>query len=762
MWAIFTCLAIITSTFSLLFLPSKYLLNWQSISLGLCIGLVFLQFVIPKSQKLKIMLIIFCVALGYAHYCAQKVLNLSQANLNLPSKFQSEIFVEKIYHNQKFITIQAIAILPTHKNPQKIYLNWRGESPPNLGETFQGILKLHPVSARLNFNGFNRSQWLFAQGITATGSITNPQLIKTSSNLRTNLLSHSRQLTNHLSQQGLLLALGFGERAWLDPAVQNIFQRTNTSHLIAISGLHIGLAFLLGMWLAKYLSFLLPTHLIYGATPRWIGLMVACIYAWLAGGAIPTLRAICALELVLLIQHQRYRLSPYNYFLIVIAILLIFDPLMILSTSFWLSAGAVASLLLWYRIYPLNYLSWRGNPLPKICQWLWGLIHLQLGLLLIFTPVQAFLFNGFSLMALPLNLITVPIFSFLLVPLVLLAIFSKSSTLWLIANHLAQMVVNFLSLNTDFFVDLSNSQVYLISLLCWGGLLIIKWRKNIFLAVSIILLSLGLWQSWNYLNAYKTLWQSYMFDVGQGLAILLVKNKQGILYDTGASWRGGSMAQLEILPFLKREGIQLDYIILSHDDLDHAGGLMDLLKSLPPPKAIISPSPYQQHKLSNRFPKLYWKRCQAGYSLNWQGLTLKMLAPQISDPRKAGNDQSCVILVKDSLPRLLLMGDAPQGVEKNLMADLPTVDILQVGHHGSTTSSNVAFLRQISPKLALVSASRWNHWNLPKPVIRKRFQQLQIPLLNTGEVGGIKVNFQRDSFQVLSARHDLSPWYSTQ
>ena len=87
----------------------------------------------------------------------------------------------------------------------------------------------------------------------------------------------------------------------------------------------------------------------------------------------------------------------------------------------------------------------------------------------------------------------------------------------------------------------------------------------------------------------KPAWQVDTLDVGQGLATLIVKNGKGILYDTGSSWRGGSMAELEILPYLQREGIVLEKLILSHDDNDHAGGASTILKAYPNVE-LITPS----------------------------------------------------------------------------------------------------------------------------------------------------------------------------
>lgn len=98
----------------------------------------------------------------------------------------------------------------------------------------------------------------------------------------------------------------------------------------------------------------------------------------------------------------------------------------------------------------------------------------------------------------------------------------------------------------------------------------------------------------------KPTWQVDTLDVGQGLATLIVKNGKGILYDTGSSWRGGSMAELEILPYLQREGIVLEKLILSHDDNDHAGGASTILKAYPNVE-LITPSQKIMGKITALF-----------------------------------------------------------------------------------------------------------------------------------------------------------------
>lgn len=143
----------------------------------------------------------------------------------------------------------------------------------------------------------------------------------------------------------------------------------------------------------------------------------------------------------------------------------------------------------------------------------------------------------------------------------------------------------------------------------------LKW-KTYLLAVGI---SLYCFLQILYKEISQPLWRLDTLDVGQGLANLIVVNGKGVLYDTGASWAGGSMAELEIIPYLQREGIELEQVILSHDDNDHVGGAETILKHYPQAK-LMTASAQNYGKTDRTF-------CEAGKTWTWQHLTFKALSP---------------------------------------------------------------------------------------------------------------------------------------
>ncbi|MCI2285512.1 DNA internalization-related competence protein ComEC/Rec2 [Colwellia sp. MSW7] len=194
-------------------------------------------------------------------------------------------------------------------------------------------------------------------------------------------------------------------------------------------------------------------------------------------------------------------------------------------------------------------------------------------------------------------------------------------------------------------------------------------------------------------NAPK-LWQLVVFDVGQGLSVLVQRGTKAILYDTGAAYDSGfNMVEAVVLPYLQFAGIQqLDKVIISHSDNDHAGGLAVLQKSIMIKELIYNSDADNE---SNT--------CLQGQSFDWQGLTFEMLWPeqQVSEE----NDDSCVILIKDEKHKVLLTGDISKVIEGKLIQQYPALqaDVLVVPHHGSKTSSSNAFIEQVQADIAVVS-----------------------------------------------------------
>ena len=781
---------LIVSALSLLVVPDFLLLTWQQAGLSILMlvmtALCFHWFNYFKARNFCISSILFLLTLAYAHSSALSLLGQAERISSLPNKITLDLHISEILHQQDYQTLVATASLFDGKE-QKIFINWRASEKPQLGETWRADVKLRPISARLNHGGFDRQQWYFSKRIIAVGNVKSAVKIGEDFSYRTDFLQNSLKQTEGLSLQGLLIALAFGERAWLDNKTWLIYQQTNTAHLIAISGLHIGLAMGIGFFFARLLQLSLLTRFISPWFPLCFGVLIALGYAYLAGFSLPTFRAMMALLFIAILQFSRRYYTPLQMLCLVVAFLLFCEPLMPLSVSFWLSVGAVACLIVWYRYVPLSIIEWQHQKLSRKVRWILGLFHLQLGLLILFTPIQLFFFNGLALNGFFANLIAVPLYSFLLVPLILFAVLTNGAfSSWPLSNAIAKGITQCLSVFQGSYMPISiNLSLILTALLSlvFGGvlyglyfasqaqtkntplkssrfftlnntkILLPEEYKQALLGVILILSVCMSTLGYRYLTKPK--WQLDTLDVGQGLATLIVKEGKGVLYDTGPAWQSGigvsSMAELEILPYLQREGIELETLILSHDDNDHSGGAKAILAAYPEIE-LITPS-------RKNYGETHRTCCLQGKQWQWRGLDFKVLSPtQITD--RADNPQSCVIVFTDGQYQILLTGDADVATERSFAEKLGKINVLQVGHHGSKTSTGEFLLGQTKPDIALISSGRWNAWNFPHPTVIERLNRYQSAVENTAISGHIRLNFTEKGIEVEKARGDFSPWFA--
>lgn len=775
---------IIGWAYSLFLVPEGWLLDWRQLLsplpalVLLLIVIISLNYISPRN--LLPLAVMFCLPF-YFHGQALSLLQLARLPENFGAEVQLDFRIETILSQGDYQRLIVLSEPRPGLPAQRIYLHWNLKQSVQSGELWRGYLRLKPVAARLNQGGFDRQKWFFANGISATARVKNAFRLEQNLSLRHRYLQDAQKKTQGLAQQGLLLALGFGERSRMAEATLQLFRHTNTAHLIAISGLHIGLAMLIGVAAGRCLQFCLPSAWIRPLPPLICGLTLAATYAWLAGFSLPTQRALLALLCLYGLRLYRADCGSWRLFLRVIGLLLLFDPLAVLSQSFWLSVGAVACLLLWYRVCPLNLFEWRGQPLREGIRRFLAPFHLQLGLVCLFTPIQVLVFGTFAVYGLWANLLMVPLYGLILVPIILFAVLTGGALMsWQLADSLAQRTIALLQVWDRAAPALTEREVMLITLSCsfifcllLYGLygrkrrtppLLIRRPKTIHLKFerslpkrefsSLLMGGVGLmlYCVWTLLRAEANpaQWRLETLDVGQGQATLIVKNQAALLYDTGAAWATGSMARTEIIPYLQRQGIRLELLILSHDDNDHAGGAAHILQRYPE-LAVMQASKKNYAKNNRTF-------CLAGQEWQWRGLRFRSLSPH-STPLRARNTDSCVLLIEDGRHRILLTGDADLAAERRFLSGLGKIDVLQVGHHGSRTSTGRALLAETRPHIALISAGAYNRWRFPHTEVIENLKEYGSRIYNTADSGQISLLFYSDKWLSQTARSAQSPWY---
>ncbi|MEH2920220.1 ComEC family protein [Samsonia erythrinae] len=615
------------------------------------------------------------------------------------------------------------------------------------GQRWAIAARFRPVHSRLNEGGFDSQRWAVAKRQPLSGRVLSATLVDRRCDFRQRAIAQAEQQTLSLPWRSILLALTFGEMKTVSPELKALLKNTGTMHLMAISGLHIALAGLLGWGMARALQYCFPTSWIGYRFPLLTSALVAWGYVWLAGGNPPAVRSALALSVWICLRLRSITCSAWQVWLWCVALILVSDPLSALSDSFWLSCFAVASLIFWFQWAPLPH------RLQTRRRWFWlRWIHLQTGITVLLMPLQLHIFHGFSMVSLPANLWAVPLVSFVTTPLILLALSTiafrpLSEMLWWLADISLQWVFALLTPLQKGWIDLGDSWLFT-SVAGWGAVVIwrFSWWRSHPLSVGVFVLVLLAFR----MKSHEPDWRVDMLDVGHGLAVVIERHGKAVLYDTGNRWENADMATREILPYLRWRGLSVEKIILSHSHMDHVGGLQTLQAAYPAAE-IYSTTNDKAHY-----------RCQRGERWHWQGLTFTVLWP-LTRVVRAENNDSCVIRIDDGKYRVLLTGDLEADAEKHLIGlgrHALRANLLQIPHHGSNTSSSPPFIRAVNAEVILASVARYNPWRLPSVKVVARYRHYGYSWLDTASSGQLSARFFSDSWRVLSFRTHISPrWY---
>jgi competence protein ComEC len=618
------------------------------------------------------------------------------------------------------------------------------------GQRWSMTLRLRPAHGELNEGGYDSQRSAFARHQTLSGRFTRAELVDGRCSLRAQYLMSLQNRLSAYRWGAVILGLGMGERLDVPREIKDLMRETGTLHLMAISGLHIALAASLVWLLARGLQFLLPSHRVHWQMPLLAGLCFAAFYAWLTGLQPPALRTVIALAVLAMLRIAARQWTPWQVWVCCIAAILISDPLAVLSQSLALSAFAVAALIFWFQWLPLP--EWHR---ARRIRPLLNLLYLQVGMLMLLMPLQVLIFHGFSISSLVANLFAVPLVTFVSVPLILLGMLlhllplaAPESVVWFAADRSLAGLFWLLMRLPDGWQSVDQRWQYM-TLLPW--LIIIGWRFRawktlpaVCLAGSV-LLTFPLWRT-----AKSESWTLHMLDVGQGLAMVIERQGKAILYDTGFGWPGGDSAQRLIIPWLRWHHLRPEGVILSHEHLDHAGGLASLQKAWPD---VWVRSPL---RLAGHRP------CFRGQRWRWQGLTFTVHWPPEHDPAQ-GNNRSCVVKVDDGEQSVLLTGDIEAQAEQAMLSHYwryLTSTLIQVPHHGSNTSSSLPLVQRVEGQIALDSAARYNAWRFPSAKVVQRYRKEGYIWHDTPHSGQISVTFSQHHWQIRRLREQFLPvWY---
>lgn len=633
--------------------------------------------------------------------------------------------------------------------PGKVRLSWYAQPPPRLpaGSRWQLWVRLKRPHGLLNPGSMDYESWLYQHHIRATGyvrvgkSAHQPRQLESSvsgyyiTTFRQKLFSAIQHYVSGLTHGGVLTALALGERGGITPQQWQVFRATGTSHLVAISGLHIGLVagFLFVLIRRLWASSLRLSHWL--AAPRAaavLALLFATGYAVLAGLSIPTQRALIMLLVVFGLSLFRQRLPASHVLAMALLAVLLFDPGAVLAAGFWLSFAAVGIILLSM-----------GNRLSvELVGWKWLRLQWRISLALI--PLLWFLFQHASLSAPLANLVAIPVVSFLVVPLVLLSIVFISLIPGL-AGELLQLANTLLSglwWVLEQLSDLPGSQWQLaitdvgLLLMAMLGMFILLlprgWPAKWLASACILPLLWPMSRS----PAYGE-YEFTLLDVGQGLAATVLTQHHSLVFDTGPQFGDAfDTGAAVVVPYLQSQRVKnIDVLIISHSDSDHRGGLVSVREQFTVGRFLTS------------YGAAGSERCQAGQHWQWDGVYFELLHPPAEVTAGKRNNLSCVLRVSNGYHRVLITGDIEKPAERSILRraySAVAADIMTIPHHGSRTSSLPEFILAAQPQYALVATGYRNRYRLPHASIIRRYQQQGIAVLDTASSGAIQFYLRRN------------------
>lgn len=556
----------------------------------------------------------------------------------------------------------------------------------------------------------------------------------------------------------LAAALIFGEREYINPDLNEAYQRLGIVHLLAISGLHVGMLTGILYYIGLRMN---VTH-----EKMTTSLIIFLpVYAILTGSSPSVIRACLMLELLLVVKKLKIgqTVPPIDTISFVAFTYLLFQPYVIYNIGFQLSFSVTFSLILaapLLKKYTVNQFN-----LLLVTSMIAQLASM---------PILLYHFYEFSLVSFLINIVYVPLFSSIVLPVILL--------LFILHLLMGNMVFPLLSL-FDFYLMTLNKVTKGISLFPYSTLTVgrpssvviflyligipyffYKWggtknRQSFLLLLLIPLGMLFVQYSSQKLHPYG---EVTMIDVGQGDSILITLplNRGTYLIDTGgalsferAEWTERrdpfEVGADVIVPYLKSRGItKVDKLILTHGDADHAGGAISLLNSIKVNEVVL-PKIAEASSIEKdiirtagekKIPIHYGSR---GRQWKADGIRFRILSPAL-DTNLERNDASIVLYAELGGLQWLFTGDIEERGEEELMAAYRNlrVDVLKVAHHGSKTSTTEKLLQTYKPKIALISVGKNNRFGHPHEEVIERLGEHNVKIYRTDLNGAISFRFR--------------------
>ncbi len=667
--------------------------------------------------------------------------------------------------------------------PRHILLNWYSRnsdelarpSPLHAGERWQWTVRLKRPHGNANPHGFDYEAWLLEQNVRATGYVRESSLAKRLTRTviapgyiieraRESIRAHMQSVLQQQRYGAVLVALAIGDQSAIAQADWDLFWQTGIGHLISISGLHVTMIAGL-MFAVAYFLWRRSPRLTLGWPARKAasvaGVAAALGYAVLAGLSIPTQRTLMMVAVFAVALWRNRFTSPTQLLCTALLLVLLFDPLAVNSAGFWLSFAAVG--LIFYVTVGRSR-SADNSIIADLSMRLINAARMQWAVTIGLAPLLLGMFQQVSLISPLANAIAIPLVSFVVVPLTLIGTVPGLESMLQLAHQALALSMHGLEAARD----MPSAQ--------WSSAAPAGWAMATAIAgVLWLLLPRGVparWLGWVGLLPLfvvaaprpddDAFWVTTL-DVGQGLATVVQTAHHALLYDTGPRFTSETDSGNRVVaPYLRATGVQhLDGMIVSHDDADHSGGALSVLRAVPIEWIMASlPRGHPLEHAARAFIP-----CTGGQSWQWDGVRFDVLHPGPSSNVAAirDNDRGCVLKISSRFGSMLLPADIEAASEQEIVqrhsANLLSTVMISP-HHGSKTSSSADFLAAVQPKFVVVSAGYRNRFGHPKQEILQRYEATGAALYRSDRDGAVTFRFDEqgvraEAFREIARRY----WY---
>lgn len=566
----------------------------------------------------------------------------------------------------------------------------------------------------------------------------------------------------HLNEDNsdLIKGIILGDSTYLDEEYLAAYREIGLAHILAVSGLHIGI-------IAGAMVFFLSRL---GLNRKWniiITITMIWVYGYAIGFPASILRANIMFSLLFIAGIMAEPYDSINSLFLSFWLLLLFQPLSILSVGFQLSYIATFSLLYFSPKVRNLFYPYKN----KIVYTVSALIGIYIGIL----PIQIYYFNGFSLISIISNIIIAPIISFVLILGVALLftnfIFSPIAALIGIVINISLNIQSFLVgiLYNIRFLSFHFASPNILEIILYYIIIFIlfktfefsSFKRDLNIVIYIYLIALVFWTFGIQISDQKL--QVDFIDVGQGDSSLIKTRSGNYLVDTGGNlFDDFDVAKSITLPYLQKHGVnKLKGVFITHFHLDHCKGIPLLMENIDIENIFISYNDFESeiynYILDGDIPVILLENGDK-FKLDKNTL-LTVLGPSSTerDRENNANNLSLVFNLSYYDRYILFTGDAEAEAERLIEDRLErNVDILKVGHHGSITSSTDEFLNKVKPDIAIISAGRNNLYGHPHDDIIERFENLKCDIYRTDTMGMTRVILDRDKLYILPFINEIN------